>query len=307
MKIRKSPGRIVASAIMLTAMTHSSVGEILENTSFEENGGYSPWIPHNSTGAIEWQGQSGSRSAHVSGLSSSYEYGLSQSLLGMLAQGQTIDLGAWIKLKDGSASSSSSLYVVLEDDDGWTWEPIAREATNGWTWTELSGSWTANWNGSLDSLSVYVEGPADKSAMLLDDVTATVSGRIGSVDVFTGVQNPVCNCGNCGSYTYSSAGNFAYWTGGTQNFWRSVLGRNIDYRETELGYCYGIRRWITSGIWHGNISIDFTPTNNSSLVNQPVPSGFNQSLLPISIWWDNTQDINYYDTHQEFNIRRIQF
>jgi hypothetical protein len=247
-----------------------------------------PWETDNASASIEWQsqGSDGSRSAYVHYDDSEYAFGLQQDIKGKISQGQTLDLSAWVKLKSGSASSTSTMYVLQNDDNGWTWNTIASENTNGWSWQQLEGSWTAEWTGTLLDLYVYLAGPDDNSGMLLDNVSAIIAGG----DYCSGDE----------VFTYSTTGEYAHWVSGGSNF-VTPDGRSIDYTDTDLGYSYSIDRWITNAVWTGDISIDFTDENNSQYLDQAIPSTFSGGL-PLSVWWENEQLSSDW-AHQEFNIR----
>jgi hypothetical protein len=263
--------------------------ELLINGDIEDSTeNIDPWITDNAVAAIEWQSQDseGSRSAYVHYSDSDYSYGLQQDINGKISKGQTLDLSAWVKLKNGSSYSNSTIYILQNDDNGWTWNSIATEDTNGWSWQNLSGSWTADWTGTLQDLYVYISGPADNSGMLLDDVSATIAGG----DYCSGDE----------IFTYSSVGEYAHWVSGGSNF-ETPDGRSIDYTDTDLGYSYSIDRWITNGDWTGEISIDFTDEDNSQFLDQAIPSSFSGGL-PLSVWWENNQLSTDWG-HQEFNIR----
>lgn len=108
------------SAFLLLAGAQSSPGQqILGNTGFEEyTSSVAPWIPHGSTGSLEWQGHTGSRSIHIRNRSHDY-YGVRQSIQGQISKGQVLNVAAWVKLKNGSDSALSKILVLSKDDTGW--------------------------------------------------------------------------------------------------------------------------------------------------------------------------------------------
>lgn len=176
MKRRRIKCLFTAAAYLLLASAQSSFGQqILGNTGFEAGDNITPWVSHGSDHEVLWSKHTGARSIHIFNRSNA-KYGARQSIMGEINQGQVLDISAWVKLKNGSDSANSKILILKKVSGTWKWDTVATKATNGWSWQKLEGAWTANWNGTLQHLSVCVAGPDKTIPMLIDDVTATIRG-----------------------------------------------------------------------------------------------------------------------------------
>jgi GH35 family endo-1,4-beta-xylanase len=112
---------------------------------------------------------SGNYAGFVSLRAQAYD-GLAQSITDQVTQGQAYQASAWVRLTNAS-SAPVSMTVRVTDQDGNSYIGVGTATANDTGWTELTGVFTATWSGTLEDLTVYVEGPPVGVDYLLDDVS----------------------------------------------------------------------------------------------------------------------------------------
>jgi len=131
-------------------------------------------------GTEDWEGRScqieavttpvhsGAKSVKVSGRTADWQ-GVKQSLLGKVLNGKTYKISAWVRLENADANTIT-ISIEQADDKGTVYKNVAKATASKTEWVELSGEFTLTANGTLTTLDVYLEGPAQDINFFVDDV-----------------------------------------------------------------------------------------------------------------------------------------
>jgi hypothetical protein len=140
---------------------------VLKNPGFEN--GTEDWTERSCTiEAVTTPVHSGAKSAKASGRAAEWQ-GIKQSLLGKVLNGKTYKISAWVRLEN---SDANNIIISIEQTDanGTMYKNVAKAMANKTGWVELSGEFTLETKGTLDTLDVYLEGPAPEINFFVDDV-----------------------------------------------------------------------------------------------------------------------------------------
>ncbi len=100
--------------------------------------------------------------------------GPSQSLLGLIGDGQTCSFSGWVRLQN--ASNANVKVTIMQVDDGGTkYIFIGQSTASDSGWVNISGAFTINVDGILSQLLLYFEGPDPSVNFYVDDVSLIVS------------------------------------------------------------------------------------------------------------------------------------
>lgn len=162
--------KYLASCLFLSALLIASTSygaeNILTNPDFE-TGNTSGWSGFGCSTSAVAVPRTGNYSCLASDRSGAWS-GPSQSLLGLISDGQTCSISGWVKLQN-SPSDSIGLTIQQIDDSGTNYHGIKWSTGSDDTWTELSGYFTLNVTGTLTTLQMYFEGPDPNTNFYLDD------------------------------------------------------------------------------------------------------------------------------------------
>jgi hypothetical protein len=141
---------------------------IVANSGFETNtDGWFGFGPVTATASTA-RAHSGTRSAHISGRTASWN-GFATSLLGQLTPGASYSVSAWAQV--GTGSSNVNLTFQNACDGGATnFTFVAGATANDATWTQLQGTLVAP-NCTLTTGNFYIEGAPAGVDIYLDDVS----------------------------------------------------------------------------------------------------------------------------------------
>lgn len=113
--------------------------------------------------------RTGSHSVLVTGRTATW-HGVQQSILGLVANGQTCTLSGWVKL-DNATGQSIGLTVQQTDGAGTQYKHIHWSTGSNSQWTQLSGQFTLSVTGTLTNLTMYFEGPPSGTNFYVDDAS----------------------------------------------------------------------------------------------------------------------------------------
>jgi len=145
---------------------------LLQNPGFESDTtgwfGFGPVTLTSSTA----QPRTGARSALVEDRTATWN-GVAQSVLGVLQPGKTYRVSAWVRLVSGG-SQPVQLTVQKTDDGGTTYAAVASGTATSSGWVQLVGGYTLSVNGTLTTLTLYLEGPATGVDYYADDFVVSL-------------------------------------------------------------------------------------------------------------------------------------
>lgn len=176
--------KLLLTTILFLASSFSYAERLnlLANPDFETQPLSQNWSVFGGAGTLSTSNvaHSGSSSAKVSNRTASYA-GVSQNILGVLTPGQTYDVSAWVRLVDPvvfnisntAQMTSIKFQINIKQTDAsgtryFTLDTSASENTSDWI--KLFGQFTYVPNGTVSTLSFYVQGPAVGLDILVDDV-----------------------------------------------------------------------------------------------------------------------------------------
>jgi hypothetical protein len=140
---------------------------LLKNPGFEN--GTDGWTDRScQIEAVTTPVHSGAKSVKVFGRTETWQ-GIKQSLLGKVTNGKTYKISAWVRLENSEAGTIT-ISIEQADDNGTKYKNVASGLANNTGWVELSGEFTLSANGTLTTLDVYLEGPAQDINFFVDDV-----------------------------------------------------------------------------------------------------------------------------------------
>ncbi len=148
---------------------------LITNPGFE-SGNLNGWFSFGSDVlSIESQSvHSGSYAALVSQRTATY-MGIAQSLQGLIQNGQSCSISAWLQ---PASASAETMYLTVQqtDGNGTSYFHVAGGSLPPGVWSQLSGSFSLNYSGTLTSLVLYAEMPSSPTnSFYIDDVSATLS------------------------------------------------------------------------------------------------------------------------------------
>lgn len=172
-----SSSTVSSSSSTTSSSTSSNDNGLVANAGAEQ--GLAPWTTVGENEVLDQsqlQFYSGNFSFFVTNRQLTYE-GLGQSLSGLMA-GYDYQVSAWLYVD--SPSPENVLITARENttnmaQSATNYKPIANAAVAN-NWTQLSGIYTLNYEGSLDELFVYVEGPAANVDFYMDDFSIELIG-----------------------------------------------------------------------------------------------------------------------------------
>ena len=143
---------------------------LLKNPGFEN--GTEEWTDRScKIEAVTTPVHSGTKSAKAFGRTETWQ-GIKQSLLGKLTNGKTYKISAWVRLENADADN---IIISIEqaDANGASYKNVAKATANKTGWVELSGEFKLEASGTLETLDVYLEGPAPDINFFVDDVVVS--------------------------------------------------------------------------------------------------------------------------------------
>jgi GH35 family endo-1,4-beta-xylanase len=151
-----------------SALTPGSGGNIIANGGFEAASeiGWTTW------GCDLTSVQNPSHSGNYCGLTqirAQTWQGPVQNITDKVVNGKTYKCSAWV-LTDSAAGQPVSINLQQTDGGGTKYLLIANGLAQNGQWTYLSGQFVLNVTGTLQSLNLYISGPAPGVGLYVDDV-----------------------------------------------------------------------------------------------------------------------------------------
>ncbi len=100
--------------------------------------------------------------------------GISQSLLGLISDGQTCSVSGWVKIQN-APSADVKITIKQTDDGGDKYTLIGQSTVSDSGWANITGAFTLSINGTLTQLFMYFEGPEAGIDLYVDDVSVIVT------------------------------------------------------------------------------------------------------------------------------------
>jgi endo-1,4-beta-xylanase len=143
-------------------------GNILTNSGFEAASavGWSAW-GYDLT-ASKNQTHSGNYSGLTETRAQTWQ-GPIQDISDKVADGMTYECSAWLRL-DNATSQPVAIIIKQVDDEGTNYYGIATGTAYNFQWVYLNGTFTLDVNGTLQNLSIFINGPAPGVNFYLDDL-----------------------------------------------------------------------------------------------------------------------------------------
>jgi O-glycosyl hydrolase len=213
---------------------------------------------------------SGNYAALVTNRTGTY-MGIAQKLAGVLQNGQTYNVSAWVQLAGGT-NQTMQLTFQQEDGNGVNYFPVndATVSTNGWT--QIAGQFTFNYSGTLTSLVLYAEMPSSATtAYFIDDASVTeaavavTNGQcvLDWTNVFQRIDGFGASSAWNGSITPAQANMFfSTNTGVGLSFLRSRIapdGTTVESNIMQMAQTFGARVW--SSPWSPPAALKGTNAN----------------------------------------------
>jgi endo-1,4-beta-xylanase len=151
-----------------TVLTPGSGGNIIANAGFEAATaiGWTTW------GCDLTAVQNLSHSGNYSGLTqirAQTWQGPVQNIANKVVNGKTYKCSAWVRT-DSIAGQPVSIHLQQTDGGGTQYQLIASGIAHNDQWTYLSGQFVLGVTGTLQSLNLYIDGPAPNVGLYVDDV-----------------------------------------------------------------------------------------------------------------------------------------
>ena len=146
---------------------------LLTNPGFE-TGTTTGWSPFGCSISVATVPHSGSYSCLATDRTAPWN-GPSQSLLGLISNGQTCSISGWVRIENAS-SADVKITIKQVDGSGTKYHLISQSAAYDTGWTNLSGFFTLDVNGTLAQLLMYFELPPTAVNFYVDDASVVVTG-----------------------------------------------------------------------------------------------------------------------------------
>ncbi len=159
-------------AVLSLVPSYGSVN-LLTNPGFE-TGTTSGWSPFGCSISVATVPHSGSYSCLASDRTGSWN-GPSQSLLGLISDGETCSISGWARIENAS-SADVKITIKQVDGSGTKYHLISQSTAYDTGWTNLSGFFTLDVNETLTQLLMYFELPPADVNFYVDDASVVVTG-----------------------------------------------------------------------------------------------------------------------------------
>lgn len=159
-------------AVLSLVPSYGSVN-LLTNPGFE-TGTTTGWSPFGCSISVATVPHSGSYSCLANDRTGSWS-GPSQSLLGLISDGETCSISGWVRIENAS-SADVKITIKQVDGSGTKYHLISQSTAYDTGWTNLSGFFTLDVNGTLTQLLMYFELPPTAVNFYVDDASVVVTG-----------------------------------------------------------------------------------------------------------------------------------
>lgn len=163
------PQRLLAPLGLICLATACSGANIAVNPGFES--GTTGWFPvgNFSLSSVTTTPHSGLRAARCTARTDLWN-GPGQDMRSLMSSGTTYRLSAWARIS-GAAAAPVQLLLKQSDAGGDNWTVIGQATASSNAWTEITGYHTLATSGTLNELTLYVQGPAAGIELFVDDAS----------------------------------------------------------------------------------------------------------------------------------------